>query len=167
MLFVAYAMLLSAEGELEVKILGLVIITLPIVYIFRIASSILHKIEHPEIVCHYGTCSEQFEWEEVVDEFSQAKMRLKCNAPFICSECRSDLDSTSNNESEGLFWVHCPICGGFLEHIYNRVSYPLTCRRVECNKCGTAFRGVNLEERFRLIRKGKTIQEREEIAFHT
>jgi len=62
---------------------------------------------------------------------------------------------------------NCPICGGFLYKAGSWVSYPLIVRRVECNKCGVAFRGVNLGERFRLIRKGKTKEEREEIAYYT
>jgi len=62
---------------------------------------------------------------------------------------------------------NCPICGGFLYKAGSWVSYPLVLRRVDCNKCGTAFRSVNLEERFRLIRMGKTKEEREDIAFHT
>lgn len=64
---------------------------------------------------------------------------------------------------------HCPICGAFMSLSYRHQHGGCIVARYECNKCEHAFRGVEpvIYERFRLIREGKTISEREEIAHHT
>ena len=64
---------------------------------------------------------------------------------------------------------HCPVCGAFMELAYRQQHGSCIMARYECNKCGSAFRGVEptIYERFEAIRKGKTTSERDEIAYCT
>jgi hypothetical protein len=64
---------------------------------------------------------------------------------------------------------NCPICGGFLSDAGAWNSAGSRLIRKECNKCGTAFRGIDfcMKKRFELIRKGKSRKEREKIAYIT